>query len=158
MLRLKFNKKGFTLIELVIVLSIISIIAMIAAPKYLKYKQYAEKETALNLGRQIQLCVVNYEFKEELKEGASKETKDKLRSEIANSLNIGINNIKSIGISNENSCNKVTTNYLNNKKEYRCIVKINDKKDKICDVEEVGPEEQRTTNSIKAVRRVYEKE
>lgn len=43
------NKKGFTLIELIIIIVIIGIIAAIAIPKYLDYKKAAEKAVAEGL-------------------------------------------------------------------------------------------------------------
>lgn len=57
---MKNNKLGFTLIEIIIVLSIISIIALIASPNYIQYKNYANEEEASNIGRGIYLSALDY--------------------------------------------------------------------------------------------------
>jgi type IV pilus assembly protein PilA len=41
--RKKLNKKGFTLIELIVVIAILGILAAIAVPAYSKYKENASK-------------------------------------------------------------------------------------------------------------------
>jgi prepilin-type N-terminal cleavage/methylation domain-containing protein len=54
------NKKGFTLIELMIVVAIIAILAMIAVPMYQNYMQRARNSAAQSLLRQLATAEVSY--------------------------------------------------------------------------------------------------
>jgi len=49
------NQKGFTLVEVLVVLMIISILSLIAIPKIANYKATAEEQTCLVNRRQIAL-------------------------------------------------------------------------------------------------------
>ena len=44
----RFNKKGFTLVEIIVVLVILAILAAIAVPSVLGYVEEAKKRGALN--------------------------------------------------------------------------------------------------------------
>lgn len=52
------NKKGFTLIELMIVVAIVAILAMIAVPMYQKYIERSRNTAAQNLLQQVALAEV----------------------------------------------------------------------------------------------------
>ncbi|MGL4208200.1 MAG: type IV pilin protein, partial [Candidatus Adiutrix sp.] len=54
------NKKGFTLIELMIVVAIIAILAMIAVPMYQNYMQRARNTAAQSLLKQLATAQVAY--------------------------------------------------------------------------------------------------
>jgi len=51
--RKKLNKKGFTLIELIVVIAILGILAAIAIPSYTSYKTNAKKEADLATAKVI---------------------------------------------------------------------------------------------------------
>lgn len=51
--RKRLNKKGFTLIELIVVIAILGILAAIAIPAYSKYKENAQKEADLATAKVI---------------------------------------------------------------------------------------------------------
>ena len=79
----KFNNKGFTLVEVIVVLAIMSIISLIAIPKYIGIKEEMRKEVCdINCSQlekmyEMYLTMKNIEhseevFKEYLKEYDSK--------------------------------------------------------------------------------------
>ena len=53
MLRKARNKKGFTMIELIIVIAIIAVLAAILIPQYIGFRDSAVERAALALGRNI---------------------------------------------------------------------------------------------------------
>ncbi|ENK1242439.1 MULTISPECIES: type II secretion system protein [Clostridium] len=53
------KKKGFTLIELMVVISIILILASFLVPKLSAYKDKAKDTKAINTGKQIQVAALN---------------------------------------------------------------------------------------------------
>ncbi|WP_251859474.1 type II secretion system protein [Clostridium sp. Marseille-Q2269] len=53
------KKKGFTLIELMVVISIILILASFLVPKLTAYKDKAKDTKAINTGKQIQVAAIN---------------------------------------------------------------------------------------------------
>ncbi|EJO5346969.1 type II secretion system protein [Clostridium botulinum] len=53
------KKKGFTLIELMIVISIILVLASFLVPKLTAYKNKAKDTKAINTGKQIQVAAIN---------------------------------------------------------------------------------------------------
>lgn len=60
-IRKKMNKKGFTLVELLVVIAVLGIIAGIAIPRMSgvtdSFKLKADKQTAANLARQTQIRI-----------------------------------------------------------------------------------------------------
>ncbi|EPY2271244.1 type II secretion system protein [Clostridium sporogenes] len=53
------KKKGFTLIELMVVISIILVLASFLVPKLTAYKDKAKDTKAINTGKQIQVAAIN---------------------------------------------------------------------------------------------------
>lgn len=52
-------KKGFTLIELMIVISIILVLVSFLVPKFIAYKDKAKDTKAINTAKQIQVAAIN---------------------------------------------------------------------------------------------------
>lgn len=103
----KNKKKGFTLIELIIVMSIILVMASFLIPKFNGYRSKAQRLKVVDTGRQIYLAVMDsyIEGNESFSEiDISKATKELL----------GIDNIEV----NESSENVVTVKYEVDKKQY----------------------------------------
>lgn len=53
------KKQGFTLIELMVVISIILVLASFLVPKLTAYKDKAKDTKAINTGKQIQVAAIN---------------------------------------------------------------------------------------------------
>ncbi|WP_434296635.1 type II secretion system protein [Clostridium sporogenes] len=53
------KKKGFTLIELMVIISIILVLASFLVPKLTAYKDKAKDTKAINTGKQIQVAAIN---------------------------------------------------------------------------------------------------
>ena len=53
------KKKGFTLIELMVVISIILVLASFLVPELTAYKDKAKDTKAINTGKQIQVAAIN---------------------------------------------------------------------------------------------------
>ncbi|KYH29798.1 type II secretion system protein [Clostridium colicanis] len=101
------KKAGFTLIELIIVMSIILVMASFLIPKFNGYRSKAQRLKVVDTGRQIYLAVMDsyIEGNESFSEiDISKATKELL----------GIDNIEV----NESSENVVTVKYEVDKKQY----------------------------------------
>lgn len=101
------KKAGFTLIELIIVMSIILVMASFLIPKFNGYRAKAQRLKVVDTGRQIYLAVMDsyIEGNESFSEiDISKATKELL----------GIDNIEV----NESSENVVTVKYEVDKKQY----------------------------------------
>ena len=58
-LKKMIKKKGFTLIELMVVISIILVLASFLVPKLTAYKDKAKDTKAINTGKQIQVAAIN---------------------------------------------------------------------------------------------------
>lgn len=59
-LREKRNQKGFTLVELMIVVAIIGILAAIAIPQFTKYRSRAQNSAALSDARNLRTDLEGY--------------------------------------------------------------------------------------------------
>ena len=59
-IRKKLNSKGFTLIELMIVLAIIGILAAIATPQFASYRQKAYNAAALSYLKTVKTTLEAY--------------------------------------------------------------------------------------------------
>lgn len=59
------SKKGFTLVELVAVVTIIGIIAAILVPKVASYVNEAKKVKIMNLGREVISAIESYNIKQD---------------------------------------------------------------------------------------------
>lgn len=64
------NKRGFTLIEIVLVLVLLGILAAVAVPKYFDLKSKAEQQTAKAVAAEYQ-SRINGKFAEEILQGKS---------------------------------------------------------------------------------------
>lgn len=67
------NKRGFTLIEIVMVLVLLGILAAVAVPKYFDLKSKAEEQTAKAVAAEFQ-ARINGKFAEELLAGTACKT------------------------------------------------------------------------------------
>jgi len=56
----KVGRKGFTLVELMIVVAIIGILAAIAIPEFAKYRQRAFNSAALSDARNLRIDIEGY--------------------------------------------------------------------------------------------------
>ncbi len=59
-LRRKRDQKGFTMVELMIVIAIIGIMAAIAIPNFMRYKKNAEDVAALSAARNAYTAALSY--------------------------------------------------------------------------------------------------
>lgn len=66
----RFGQKGFTLIEIVMVLVLLGILAAVAVPKYFDLQEQAEEKVAETIGQEFQARLNAY-FAQELLEGTS---------------------------------------------------------------------------------------
>ena len=64
----RFGQKGFTLIEIVMVLVLLGILAAVAVPKYFDVQEEAEKKVAVTIANELQ-ARLNGEFAQFLLEG-----------------------------------------------------------------------------------------
>ena len=65
---LRFGQKGFTLIEIVMVLVLLGILAAVAVPKYFDLQELAEKRVAETVTQELQ-ARLNADFAEKILEG-----------------------------------------------------------------------------------------
>lgn len=73
----KKGKKGFTLIELMLVISIIIIIAGFIFPKFIKYEEKAKEVKAINAAKQIYTAAMSiYSY------GSSSPTNDEIKDSV----------------------------------------------------------------------------
>ena len=56
----KMNDKGFSLVELIIVIAIMAVLVVVLAPQYLKYVERSRNSTDLQNGCPYQLLLVRY--------------------------------------------------------------------------------------------------
>lgn len=109
------KKRGFTLIEIIIVISIVSLLISIIIPNYIYYKKRAENAKAISYGNVI--------FQETLSEYCSKGTID-LRT-LKDNL-IDISNLNEIEIVQINSM-KLKINFKVNSRNYSDTIEIDRK-------------------------------
>jgi type IV pilus assembly protein PilA len=110
---LKNNKKGFTLLELIIVCSLIALLAGLAIPNYSRYRQKAEELKAISCGNQIYNAFMLY-YKGDTSKLNSPDFNSKL-------LNIIDYDIKSITITSEEGVT-ASINYLYDNLSYVLII------------------------------------
>lgn len=67
---LRFGQKGFTLIEIVMVLVLLGILAAVAVPKYFDLQEQAQEKVAETIGQEFQARLNAY-FAQELLKGTS---------------------------------------------------------------------------------------
>jgi type IV pilus assembly protein PilA len=103
----KNKKKGFTLIELIIVMSIILVMASFLIPKFNGYRAKAQRLKVVDTGRQIYLAVMDsyIEGNESFSQQGIAKTKEEL---------LGIDNIEF----DESSKNVMSVKYEVDKKQY----------------------------------------
>ncbi|OFI07576.1 fimbrial protein precursor [Clostridium acetireducens DSM 10703] len=112
---MKGNKKGFTLIELMVVIAIIIVLAGFLVPKFIGYQEKAKNVKAINTAKQIHTAVMgsyaeeNGEFVEE-----------KIIDSITN-----LTGAKSIDIEGECGEDNVDINFQSDKKQYTVSIDAN---------------------------------
>ncbi|WP_035290136.1 prepilin-type N-terminal cleavage/methylation domain-containing protein [Clostridium sp. KNHs214] len=122
-----FINKGFTFIELIIVISIISIITLIAMPNYLKYREYVIREETLNIGKGIYLSAVDYYFINS-KDSISGDDIDSMKKFIQEDVGLPIISVDKIKSSVEHI---LDIKYYYKANSYKCEVNLNRNKCKI---------------------------
>lgn len=68
---IRLNKKGFTLVEIMIVVAIIGLLAAIAIPNFVKARETAQKNACYNNMRQIESAKDQYAIENKLDTGAT---------------------------------------------------------------------------------------
>ena len=77
-LKINSNKKGFTLVELMIVVAIIGILAIIAIPQYIKYIKRSRTAEGVQHARKVFNSVVDWHAEPKLGNGVYPENSDTL--------------------------------------------------------------------------------
>lgn len=104
------RKKGFTLIELMVVMSIIVVLASFLVPKFIAYKQKAKDTKAISTAKQIQVAAMS-----SYNENDDKFETSVLQEDIKKFTGVSCN------ISGDEDCVNIT--YPSDNKNY--IVKVN---------------------------------
>ncbi|KGN00999.1 N-terminal cleavage protein [Clostridium novyi A str. 4570] len=147
----RIKRKGFTLIELIIVMAIILVMASFLIPKFNGYRGKAERVKAIDTGRQIYVAAMEsyMENKGVFNEGQLEKTSkellgiEKLNIQIASDDNVVVN----YDVDNKKYCLKFGKNssnfYIDDEKGeiYPTYNPKNEKKTKPEDTEGTGSEE-----------------
>ncbi|NEZ46329.1 type II secretion system protein [Clostridium niameyense] len=111
---MKMNrKKGFTLIELMVVMSIIIVLASFLVPKFISYKQKAKDTKAISTAKQIQVAAMS-----SYNENDDKFETSVLQEDIKKFTGVSCN------ISGDENCVNIT--YASDNKNYIVEVNAND--------------------------------
>ncbi|WP_392486384.1 prepilin-type N-terminal cleavage/methylation domain-containing protein [Haloimpatiens sp. FM7315] len=111
------KKKGFTLIELTVVISIIAIISLISVPNYIKHINYARREEAINLGRQINLEVIDFEYNENEQNNNYRKIENYIKE------NLGIEVICKYAKDEEGE-GLISVLYKSNDSDFECVMNV----------------------------------
>ncbi|WP_163248591.1 type II secretion system protein [Clostridium niameyense] len=107
------RKKGFTLIELMVVMSIIIVLASFLVPKFISYKQKAKDTKAISTAKQIQVAAMS-----SYNENDDKFETSVLQEDIKKFTGVSCN------ISGDENCVNIT--YASDNKNYIVEVNAND--------------------------------
>lgn len=111
------NKKGFTLIEVLIVLTMILILSSFFIPKLTSYQAKAKDTKAINTARQIyEATLTSY------MDGNGRLNKDKLVEDINN---FTMASIKSEDVSLENGNHRANILFKSDEKKYKIVINAN---------------------------------